>query len=103
MLFPSWPALVLLLWACILWLIPRITPKQSLYYTSPLLVLYGILLLLLQYVHSLDLTHGEWNWYQDVGRECETRVYPGRVDCQSSVLAVKVRDHTHYATPIVLV
>lgn len=55
MVFPSWPSLVFLLWACGIWLIPKITPRLSLLYTSPLLVVYCVALLLLQYVYSLDL------------------------------------------------
>ena len=53
--FPSWPSLVYLLWACAIWLIPFLNPAQSMLYTSPLLVLYSVALLLLQYVYSLDL------------------------------------------------
>ena len=55
MVFPSWTSLVLLLWACVIWLIPGISPRQSLLYTSPVLVLYCLALLLVQYVYSLDL------------------------------------------------
>ena len=51
---PCWLTLVLLLWACLIWIIPRINPRDSLYYTSPVLVIYAIGLLCLQYVYSLD-------------------------------------------------
>ncbi len=55
MAFPSWPSLVYLLWACGIWLIPIWTPAQSMLYSSPLLVVYSVALLLVQYVYSLDL------------------------------------------------
>ena len=51
---PCWLSVVLLLWACVIWIIPRINPRDSLYYTSPVLVVYAIGLLCLQYVYSLD-------------------------------------------------
>ena len=53
-LYPCWPSLFLLLWACIIWIIPRVNPRVSLYYTSPFLVFYTMGLLCLQYVYSLD-------------------------------------------------
>ena len=88
MFYPSWLALVLLLWACAIWLIPRVTPNKSLYYTSPLLVLYGLGLLLLQYVNSLSLTTSELPRYQAFGTEC--REENSTVGCETIVLLVKV-------------
>ena len=88
MFYPSWLALVLLLWACAIWLIPRVTPNKSLYYTSPLLVLYALGLLLLQYVNSLSLTTSELPRYQAFGTEC--REENSTVGCETIVLLVKV-------------
>ena len=87
MVYPSWLALVLLLWACVIWLIPRVTPNKSLYYTSPLLVLYALGLLLLQYVYSLNLTTSELPRYQALGTECAENSVVG---CESIVLLIKV-------------
>ncbi|KAL5467228.1 hypothetical protein EMCRGX_G031428 [Ephydatia muelleri] len=53
-LYPCWPSLALLLWASIIWIIPRLSPKLSLYWSSPLLVLYTVGLVCLQYLYSLD-------------------------------------------------
>lgn len=88
MLYVSWPALVLLLWACAIWLIPRVNPRKSLYYTSPLLVVYALALLLLQYINSLELTASELSLPLSLGRECleEGAV----VGCRSLVLLFKV-------------
>ena len=91
MLYPSWLALVLLLWACVIWLIPRVTPNKSLYYTSPLLVLYALGLLLLQYVNSLSLTTSElprYQRYQVFGTECTEE--NSTVGCETIVLLIKV-------------
>lgn len=86
-LYPSWPALVLLLWACIIWLIPKFTPKNSLFYTSPLLTVYSLCLLLLQYVFSLDLTLNELSPTDGLGEECHNSSTPG---CKSIVPFLKV-------------
>jgi len=59
LLFPSWPAFVLLMWSCVVWITPRFNVKDTVYYTTPLLVLYAIVLLLMQYLYNLDLTEGE--------------------------------------------
>ena len=52
--YPCWLSLVLLLWACFIWIIPRLNPRDSLYYTSPVLVIYAMGLLCLQYVYCLN-------------------------------------------------
>eukprot|EP00731_Ephydatia_muelleri_P026181 Em0018g281a len=52
--YPCWLSLVLLLWACFIWIIPRLNPRDSLYYTSPVLVVYAMALLCLQYAYSLN-------------------------------------------------
>lgn len=85
-LYVSWPALVLLLWACAIWLIPRVNPRKSLYYTSPLLVIYALALLLLQYINSLELT--ELPHHPSLGRECSEE--GAVVGCRSLVLLFKV-------------
>ena len=57
--FPSWLSLVLLLWALIIWLLPLLSPKRALLYTSPLLVLYSCCLLTLQLLPHLNLDKAE--------------------------------------------
>jgi len=59
LLFPSWTSFVLLMWSCIVWVIPNFDVKNTVYYTTPLLVLYAIVLLLIQYLYNLDLTEAE--------------------------------------------
>lgn len=86
-LYPSWPALLLLLWACTIWLIPKYTPKNSLFYTSPGLVVYAVSLLLLQYVFSLNLTSNELSPLDGLGQECHENTTPG---CRSVVPLIKV-------------
>ncbi|XP_037284739.2 piezo type mechanosensitive ion channel component isoform X2 [Rhipicephalus microplus] len=55
--YHSWLTFVLLLWSCVLWMMPcsRLACLRS----SPALVAYAELLLLLQYLYSLDLTDQE--------------------------------------------
>ena len=86
-LYPSWPALLLLYWACTIWLIPKFTPKNSLFYTSPALVVYAVCLLVLQYVFSLNLTSSELSPVDGVGKECHENNTPG---CKSFVPLIKV-------------
>jgi len=86
-LYPSWPSLVLLLWTCLIWLIPKINPRDSLLYTSPLLVLYALVLLHIQYVYSLDLTDSEFTRTHDFGPECLSGT---TITCRAGVLLVKV-------------
>ena len=90
MLYPSWPALVLLLWACVIWLIPRFTPKDSLFYTSPALAVYAVCLLILQYLFSLNLTSEELSPVDGVGEECYNSDTPG---CKSLVPLIKVNSY----------
>jgi len=66
-MFPSWTSFVLLMWSCIVWVTPKFNVKDSVYYTTPLLVLYANVLLLIQYLYNLDLTE----------RELESNVYAG--------------------------
>ena len=88
-LYPSWPALLLLLWAVVIWIIPRITPKNSLYYSSPVLVVYSLNLLILAFIKSINVTEDVWSWRSDVGRECEDPSW--FLDCLSLALGTKVR------------
>ena len=86
-LYPSWPSLVFLLWACAIWLIPKLDPRKSVFYTSPLLVAYSFVLLLIQYVYSLDLTVEEFSRSNDIVLECSL----GRLEgCKSLALLAKV-------------
>lgn len=55
--YHSWLTFILLLWSCALWMIPN--SRRACLYSSPFLVLYAELLLLLQYIYSFDLTDDE--------------------------------------------
>ncbi|XP_065913837.1 piezo-type mechanosensitive ion channel component 1-like isoform X3 [Dysidea avara] len=57
--FPSWTSFVLLMWACIVWVFPKFNAKDIVYYSTPLLVFYAIILLIIQYLYNLDLTEDE--------------------------------------------
>ena len=47
------------MWSCIVWVFPKFNAKDTVYYTTPLLMLYAIILLLIQYLYNLDLTEEE--------------------------------------------
>jgi hypothetical protein len=81
--YPTWLAFVLLLWACTIWLIPRVHPSKSFYYTSPILLLYSISLVLIQYVFSLRVldNHNE----VAISVNCTDSSSPSR--CRFSTLA----------------
>ena len=49
------------------WLMPKLNAKDTMYYSTPLLVLYAIVLLLIQYLYNLDLRE----------EELETNIYAG--------------------------
>ncbi|XP_077542526.1 piezo type mechanosensitive ion channel component isoform X4 [Haemaphysalis longicornis] len=55
--YHSWLTFLLLLWSCVLWMMP--SSRLACLRSSPALVAYAELLLLLQYVYSLDLTDEE--------------------------------------------
>ncbi|XP_064455770.1 piezo-type mechanosensitive ion channel component-like isoform X2 [Ornithodoros turicata] len=55
--YHSWLTFVLLVWSCILWMLPN--NRQACLRSSPALVAYAEILLLLQYLYSLDLTDEE--------------------------------------------
>lgn len=55
--YHSWLTFVLLLWSCVLWMMP--SSRLACLRSSPALVAYAELLLLLQYLYSLDLTDEE--------------------------------------------
>ena len=88
-LYPSWPGLVLLLWAVVIWVIPRVNPKQLLQYSSPLLVVYAIGLLLLSFVNALPVTSNGFTWGFKVGIECKF-TDDNIQDCLSGALGIKV-------------
>ncbi|XP_069757353.1 piezo-type mechanosensitive ion channel component 1 isoform X2 [Narcine bancroftii] len=52
--FLSWLTFVLLIWACLIWIVR--SRRQLAMFTSPFLLLYGIMLCSLQYVWGMDLT-----------------------------------------------
>ncbi|XP_026827290.1 piezo-type mechanosensitive ion channel component isoform X4 [Ooceraea biroi] len=56
-MYHSWTTFVLLLWALILWMVPD--KRASMMKCSPFIVFYATLLLLGQYVYSMDLTDQE--------------------------------------------
>nr|QQY02591.1 piezo-type mechanosensitive ion channel component [Cryptocotyle lingua] len=51
--YRSWLSFILLLSACIMWISPN--SRGACLYASPLIVLYGIVLILIQYVYGLNL------------------------------------------------
>nr|UEE08537.1 putative piezo-like channel protein [Astacus leptodactylus] len=55
--YHSWLTFVLLLWACVLWMIPN--QRAAMLRCSPFLVVYAELLLVLQYIYCMDLTEDE--------------------------------------------
>ncbi|XP_076679384.1 piezo type mechanosensitive ion channel component isoform X2 [Andrena cerasifolii] len=56
-MYHSWTTFALLLWALLLWMVPN--KRASMMKCSPFIVLYATLLLLGQYVYSMDLTEEE--------------------------------------------
>ena len=76
------------MWSCIVWVTPKFNAKDSVYYTTPLLVIYAIVLLLIQYLYNLDLTEVELesNVYAGLTR------YHGPPDgARVLTIAIKVR------------
>ncbi|KAA3682259.1 piezo-type mechanosensitive ion channel component 1/2 [Paragonimus westermani] len=55
--YRSWLSFILLLSACILWISPN--SRSACLYASPLIVLYAIVLILIQYVYCMNLTGDE--------------------------------------------
>ncbi|XP_040063839.2 piezo-type mechanosensitive ion channel component 2 isoform X4 [Ixodes scapularis] len=55
--YHSWLTFILLLWSCVLWMVP--SSRLACLRSSPALVAYAELLLLLQYLYSLALTDEE--------------------------------------------
>ncbi|XP_023248310.1 piezo-type mechanosensitive ion channel component isoform X2 [Copidosoma floridanum] len=56
-MYHSWSTFVLLLWALILWMVPN--KRSSMMKCSKFIVLYTTILILIQYVYSLNLTEEE--------------------------------------------
>ena len=50
---------MLLIWCCVVWITPRFNAKDTVYVTTPILVLYAIALLLIQYLYNLNLNEDE--------------------------------------------
>ncbi|CDS37826.1 protein piezo2 [Echinococcus multilocularis] len=57
----SWLSFILLLSACILWILPN--SRLACLYCSPLIVAYGMCIILLQYIYCFDLTEVELPTY----------------------------------------
>ncbi|KER24443.1 hypothetical protein T265_07873 [Opisthorchis viverrini] len=55
--YRSWLSFILLLSACIMWISPN--SRAACLYASPVIVLYAIVLILIQYVYGLNLTTAE--------------------------------------------
>ena len=51
------------------WITPRFNAKDTVYVTTPVLVFYAIVLLLMQYLYNLDLNEDEL--------ESKTNIYAG--------------------------
>ncbi|XP_037894241.1 piezo-type mechanosensitive ion channel component isoform X3 [Glossina fuscipes] len=56
-IYHSWLTFALLLWANVLWMIPN--QRMAMLRSSPFIVMYAELLLLLQYIYSMNLTDDE--------------------------------------------
>ncbi|XP_076169043.1 piezo type mechanosensitive ion channel component isoform X2 [Ptiloglossa arizonensis] len=56
-MYHSWTTFALLLWALVLWMVPN--KRASMMKCSPFIVFYATVLLLVQYVYSMDLTEDE--------------------------------------------
>lgn len=59
--FRSWLSFILLLSACVLWILPN--SRLACLYCSPLIVAYGMCIILLQYIYCFDLTEAELPTY----------------------------------------
>ncbi|CAH8672918.1 unnamed protein product [Schistosoma rodhaini] len=55
--YRSWLSFILLLSACILWIVPK--SRAACLYSSPLIVLYAVVLILIQYICGLNLNSDE--------------------------------------------
>ncbi|XP_017788930.1 PREDICTED: piezo-type mechanosensitive ion channel component [Habropoda laboriosa] len=56
-MYHSWTTFALLLWALVLWMVPN--KRASMMKCSPFIVCYAMLLLLMQFIYSMDLTEEE--------------------------------------------
>ncbi|XP_026674428.1 piezo-type mechanosensitive ion channel component isoform X4 [Ceratina calcarata] len=56
-MYHSWTTFALLLWALVLWMVPD--KRASMMKWSPFIVVYAMLLLVVQYIYSMDLTEEE--------------------------------------------
>lgn len=64
-LYHSLLTLVLLVWACLIWVLPN--SRHRCLKTSPLFLLYSTWLLLLEFVYGLQLTTSELPEYKEIG------------------------------------
>lgn len=56
-MYHSWTTFALLMWALILWMVPN--KRASMMKCSPFIVFYATVLLLIQYIYSMNLTSDE--------------------------------------------
>ena len=76
------------MWSCVVWITPRFKANDAVYYSTPLLVLYAIVLLLIQYLYNLDLTEEELESYNDAGL---VRYYEPPTGAPVLTIALKVK------------
>ena len=86
-MYLSWLTFVLLLGACILWMLPN--SRRASLVTSPLLVLYILCLLVAQYIYNMDL---EKELPVNAGLITITEIGLFRFDTPVKDLAVQVGD-----------
>ena len=64
-LYHSLLTLILLVWACLIWVLPR--SRHWCLQTSPMFTFYSAGLLFLEYIYGLDLTGAELPEYKEIG------------------------------------
>ena len=64
-LYHSILTFILLLWACIIWVLPK--SRKWCLKTSPLFVSYSIVLICLEFIYGLQLTTNEMPDYEEIG------------------------------------
>ena len=90
-MFPSWTSIVLLIWSCVVWVTPRFNAKDAVYHTTPGLVLYAIVLLVIQYLYNFDLTEEELESNTDAGL---VRYYEPPTGAPVLTIALKVNKNS---------
>ena len=71
-----------------MWITPKFNAKDTVYYSTPLLVLYAIVLLLIQYLYNFDLTEEELESNTDAGL---VRYYEPPTGAPVLTIALKVK------------